>query len=71
MMTAKAHHEPAVCNDPLCQRCESYQSGYSHGKAKAHAEVRQWESGAHSESCGCEPCKTARAVLLKGFSRRD
>ena len=41
MTTAKAHHEPAVCNDPLCQRCESYQSGYSHGKAKAHAEVRQ------------------------------
>ena len=59
-------HDPAGCDDPLCQRCDDYGGGYAHGKAAAHAEVRHWEPGAHAASCGCERCLTGRAVLHAG-----
>ena len=41
-----------------------YRHGYSHGKDKAHFEVRHHATSGHDWTvCGCEPCITVRYVL--------
>ena len=53
------------CQDDLeCIACSSYELGYINGKSKAHDEVRAWDPADHHPSCGCDPCRTGKAVLL-------
>ena len=54
-------HEYAGCITPDCQRCHDYEHGYQSGKAKVHEELRT--RTLHAERCGCELCKTARAIV--------
>ena len=42
----------------------AYGQGYADGKDKAHMEVRTIATAGHAWDCGCEPCITARAVLI-------
>ena len=50
------HHDPALCDLPVCAQCDAYGAGYSVGKAKAHLELRSLKLGPpHAEACGCEP----------------
>ena len=39
--------------------------GYVDGKDKAHFEVREMTADHDWRRCGCEPCKTVRAVLQR------
>ena len=41
-----------------------YGQGYAEGKDKVHMEVRTIAGAGHAWDCGCEPCITARAVLI-------
>ena len=43
--------------------CDCYAAGYSHGKDKAHFEIREMTVDHDWRDCGCEPCITVRAVL--------
>ena len=52
-----------VCDCP--EPCVCYAEGYTHGKDKAHFEVRMVLDPNHSGSCGCEPCKTVREILRR------
>ena len=58
-----------VCDCP--EACACYAEGYSHGKDKAHFEVRTVLDSSHSASCRCEPCKTVREVLSRTFHARQ
>ena len=40
-----------------------YADGYAAGKEKAHFELRAGDWRSHANTCGCEPCITAKAVL--------
>ena len=58
-------HDPVLCDLPVCARCDAYGDGYAAGKAKAHFELRLWETAAHAPGCGCEPCETVRVIVRK------
>ena len=58
-------HDYAACQLPTCDLCDAYGTGYAHGKDKAHFEVRNHILDDHGHGCGCEACKTIRAVLLR------
>ena len=62
MMTPS--HDPALCDLPVCARCDTYGGGYATGKATAHFELRTWELRTHAPVCGCEPCETVRVVVV-------
>ena len=61
-------HDYAECQFPLCALCQGYVEGYASGKQKAHDEVRMWELGSHEPDCGCNPCLSARVVVLEFVS---
>ena len=43
--------------------CDCYAEGYSHGKDKAHFEIRHRLGDNHAwRTCGCEPCITIRII---------
>ena len=52
-----------VCDCP--EPCACYTEGYSHGKDKAHFEIRAVLDSNHAAGCGCEPCKTVRTVIRR------
>ena len=56
------HHFSRDADFPIDTDSADYGAGYTHGKDKAHFEVRMWD-GSHSRDCGCEPCETVRAVI--------
>ena len=45
--------------------CDCYQSGYAAGKDKAHFEIWTITQDHDVLQCGCEPCKTMRAVMAR------
>ena len=49
-----------------------FEAGYARGKDKAYFEVRnrvRYLDSDHSLDCGCEPCKTVRAVIEASLPR--
>ena len=46
------------------ENCVCYERGYSHGKNKAHFELRHHVRANHAGGCGCEPCRTLRAIVV-------
>ena len=44
--------------------CPCHVEGYARGKEKAHVEAAPLAEGPpHGAGCGCEPCRTVRAVI--------
>lgn len=61
------HHDPAICDRPMCSQCRSHEEGYTRGKLAAYAEVRaRLTDDTHAQSCGCEPCLLIRAARSSG-----
>ena len=60
-----ATNEPTVCDHD--EPCGCYVEGYFQGKDKAHLEVRKVLAAGHAADCGCEPCRTVREVLRRGY----
>ena len=48
------HEEPCPC----------FGQGYAAGKDKAHFELRHHTEAGHAGGCGCEPCRTLRAIVV-------
>ena len=46
------------------EQCSCYSAGYRDGKDKAHFEIRHHAGANHSAGCGCEPCRTLRAIVV-------
>ena len=42
---------------------DGHAAGYASGKRKAYSDVAHVQGAGHVRTCGCEPCRTARAVL--------
>ena len=43
----------------------AFDKGHDAGKDKAHWELRAWKKDMHTHACGCEPCITAKAIMLQ------
>ena len=61
-------HNYASCDDPICQRCEDYSSGYRDGKSKALFEVSTTH---HPAGCGCDPCQAVAERLRRRADLRE
>ena len=55
-------HDYAGCENPACQLCQGYRDGFADGMARARDEARERPQQAHASNCGCESCRTLRAV---------
>ena len=53
-MDCDGHEDPCPC----------YGQGYVDGKSKAHFELRHHLEANHAGGCGCEPCRTLRAIVV-------
>ena len=51
------------------ENCVCYGAGYVAGKAKAHFELRHHVRANHAGGCGCEPCRTLRAIVVPVLMR--
>ena len=51
-----------LCDCP--EPCACYAEGYAAGKEKAYFEIEMaLQDDTHAAGCGCQPCRTKRAVL--------
>ena len=57
-------HEPAECDELVCEACLAYEAGRIAGKNAAFAEIASGVWVGHARGCGCRPCAAAFSVLL-------
>ena len=63
-------HDPAKCENTICQRCDDFALGYQAGKDKARFEIEIWDD-THARSCACAPCRLVLGIVAKVLNSRD
>ena len=56
-------HDFYGCQDPACQLCAAYATGYAQGEARSHFELRHLPQRGHLDTCGCSNCETVRGLF--------